>query len=66
MSKETAMGDHSKPDSVGRVRAALTFLKGHRRAVMAFVAGGVAAVSAVKPNFPGAAVLSVVHALLGA
>lgn len=60
------MGDHSKADSVGKVRAVLAFAKSHRRTVLAFAVGAVGAISAVKPDFPGAAALAALHALLGA
>lgn len=60
------MGEHSKPDSVGRVRAVLAFAKRYPKIVSAVVVGVVGVISAVRPNFPGAAVLAAVHALLGA
>jgi hypothetical protein len=57
------MGEHSKgPAGIGVV---LDFVRKHRKAIVGFVAGAVAAVTAIKPDFPGAAVMGAVHVLLG-
>ncbi len=56
------MGDHSKP---GRLGGVLSWAKAHPKIVSAVVVGVVGVVSAVKPEFPGAAVVSAVHAVLG-
>lgn len=59
------MGEHSKSDSVGKVRALVAWALTHKRVVLSFVVGAVSAVTAVKPDFPGAAVLKVAHVVLG-
>jgi hypothetical protein len=59
------MGEHSKPESVGYVRTVLAWIMTHKAKILAFAAGVIAAVSAVKPDFPAAAVMGAIHALLG-
>ncbi|MGY1440173.1 hypothetical protein [Streptomyces reniochalinae] len=59
------MGEHSKPDGMGYVRTALVWVAGHKKTILAFAAGVIAAVSAVKPDFPASAVMGALHALLG-
>ncbi|CAD80118.1 gp51 [Streptomyces phage phiBT1] len=59
------MGDHSKPKGAF-LGAALKWAKAHPKVVSAVVVGVVGVITAVKPEFPGAAVLSVVHGVLGA
>jgi hypothetical protein len=57
------MGEHSKgPAGIGVV---LDFIRRNRKAIVGFCAGAVAAVTAVKPDFPGSAVMSVVHIVVG-
>ncbi|MFF7361071.1 hypothetical protein [Streptomyces sp. NPDC008125] len=58
------VGEHSKP-ARAKVRAALAWVLGHKRVMLSFVVGAVSAVSAVKPDFPGAVVVSVARAVLG-
>lgn len=58
------MGEHGKAGRFelgGLVRWAKT----HPKIVSAVVVGVVGVVSAVKPEFPGAAVVAAVHAVLG-
>jgi len=59
------MGDHSKTKRAF-LGAVLGWAKAHPKAVSAVLVGVVGIVSAVKPEFPGAAVLGIVHAVLGA
>ncbi|MFE6159820.1 hypothetical protein ACFQ7F_13015 [Streptomyces sp. NPDC056486] len=59
------MGEHSKADGGTYLGTALAWIKTHRVTIIAFAAGVVAAVSAIKPDFPGSAVMSALHALLG-
>jgi hypothetical protein len=59
------MGEHSKPGAVSAVSAVYAWVKKHKGKVIAFAAGVVAAVTAVKPDFPGAAVMTALHAVLG-
>lgn len=59
------MGEHSKPVSVSKVRAAFAWALTHKRVVLSFVVGAVSAITAVKPDFPGRVVLDVAHVVLG-
>ncbi|MEU8792176.1 hypothetical protein [Streptomyces sp. NPDC048643] len=59
------MGDHSKTERF-KLGIVLSWAKAHPKVVSAVVVGVVGVVSAVKPDFPGAAVLATVHAVLGA
>ncbi|CAA07121.1 gp51 [Lomovskayavirus C31] len=59
------MGDHSKPGG-NYARAALSWAKAHPKVVTSVVVALVGVATAVKPDFPGNAVLSLVHAILGA
>lgn len=54
------MGDHSKPN--GKI---LGWAKAHPKIISAVVVGIVGVITAVKPDFPGAAIVSAVHAVLG-
>lgn len=58
------MGEHSRP-ARAKVRAVVAWVLGHKRVVLSFVVGAVSAVSAVKPDFPGAVVVAVARAVLG-
>jgi hypothetical protein len=60
------MGEHSKPGAVSAVGAVFAWVVKHKVKILASAAGVVAAVTAVKPDFPGAAVMSALHVLLGA
>lgn len=57
------MGEHSKP---ARVAAALKWAKAHPKLISAVVVGVVGVISAVKPDFPGAAVIAAVRVIVGA
>ncbi|QAY26945.1 hypothetical protein SEA_SHAWTY_20 [Streptomyces phage Shawty] len=59
------MGDHSKPGG-SVLGAVLGWAKAHPKVVSSVVVAVVGVVSAVKPEFPATAVLSVVHAVIGA
>ncbi|MFE9026220.1 hypothetical protein ACFYOA_08150 [Streptomyces iakyrus] len=59
------MGEHSKPETGSYLDATVAWVRRNRKTIVAFTAGVVAAVSAVKPDFPGAAVMTALHALLG-
>lgn len=58
------MGDHSKPGG-NVLGAAIKWAKAHPKIVSSVIVGVVGVVTAVKPDFPGAAVISVVHGVLG-
>ncbi|WP_030240760.1 MULTISPECIES: hypothetical protein [unclassified Streptomyces] len=59
------MGDHSKPKRFD-LGAVVSWAKAHPKIVSAFVVGVVGVITAVKPEFPGAAIVSFVNAVLGA
>ncbi|MGW0530669.1 hypothetical protein [Streptomyces sp. NPDC003032] len=59
------MGEHSKAGGVSAVSAVFAWVGKHKAKIIAFAAGVVAAVTAIKPDFPGAAVMTALHALLG-
>jgi hypothetical protein len=59
------MGEHSKAGAVSAVSAVFAWVGKHKAKILAFAVGAVAAVTAVKPDFPGAAVLGALHVLLG-
>lgn len=59
------MGDHSKPGG-NYLGAVLGWAKAHPKVITSVVVGVVGVVTAVKPDFPGAAVIGVVRAVLGA
>ncbi|MEU6684429.1 hypothetical protein [Streptomyces sp. NPDC046832] len=58
------MGEHSKPGG-SYLGAVLGWAKRHPKVVSAFVVGVVGVVSAVRPDFPAAAVLGFAHTVLG-
>ncbi|MER5894760.1 hypothetical protein [Streptomyces sp. NPDC001876] len=58
------MGEHSKPERFNP-GALVSWAKAHPKIVSAVVVGVVGVVSAVKPDFPGAAVIAAVHAFVG-
>ncbi|QBZ73390.1 hypothetical protein SEA_HEATHER_20 [Streptomyces phage Heather] len=60
------MGEHSKAGGASAVSAVFSWVVKHKGKILAFSAGVVAAVTAVKPDFPGAAVMGALHVLLGA
>ncbi|QAX94015.1 hypothetical protein SEA_EURATIS_20 [Streptomyces phage Euratis] len=59
------MGEHSKPDRFGKLRAVVAWALSHKRVILSFVVGAVSAITAVKPDFPGRVVVDVAHAILG-
>lgn len=56
------MGEHSKPS---RSRTLIEWVAGHKRTILGFIGGVVAAITAVRPDFPGRIVMDVANALLG-
>ena len=58
------MGDHSKPGGK-TLGAVLGWAKAHPKIISAVVVGVVGVITAMKPDFPGAAVISVVHSVIG-
>ncbi|WP_327253176.1 hypothetical protein [Streptomyces sp. NBC_01244] len=58
------MGEHSKTD-VSALGTVLVWLKANKKAVAAVAVAVVGVITAVKPDFPGAVVLSALHAVLG-
>ncbi|MFJ8955619.1 hypothetical protein ACIRO1_36565 [Streptomyces sp. NPDC102381] len=60
------MGDHSKPQRFVKLRALVAWALTHKKVILSFVVGAVSAITAVKPDFPGRAVLDVAHVILGA
>jgi drug/metabolite transporter (DMT)-like permease len=58
------MGEHSKAD-VTALGAVLGWLKANKKKVAAVAVAVVGVVTAVKPDFPGAVVLSALRAVLG-
>jgi hypothetical protein len=58
------MGEHSKPGG-SYLGAVLGWAKAHPKIVSAVVVGVVGVISAVRPDFPGAAVVGLVHSFLG-
>jgi len=58
------MGEHRKPERF-KLGALVSWAKAHPKIVSAVVVGVVGVVSAVKPEFPGAAVIAAVHAVIG-
>ncbi|MFE9767049.1 hypothetical protein ACFYPC_21430 [Streptomyces sp. NPDC005808] len=59
------MGEHSKAGGMSAVGAVFAWVGKHKAKILAFAAGVVAAVSAIKPDFPGSAVMAALHAVLG-
>ncbi|MDO0926792.1 hypothetical protein QQY24_15705 [Streptomyces sp. TG1A-8] len=59
------MGEHSKAGAVSAVGAVFAWIGKHKAKILAFAAGVVAAVTTAKPDFPGAAVMTALHAVLG-
>jgi len=59
------MGDHSKPKAA-LLRRALAWAKAHPKVVSSVVVGVVGVITAVRPDFPGAAVIAMVRAVVGA
>ncbi|MFH9802806.1 hypothetical protein ACH4M0_11270 [Streptomyces albidoflavus] len=58
------MGDHSKPRRF-ELGAALRWAKAHPKVITSSVVGAVGVITAFHPEFPAAAVVSAVHAILG-
>ncbi|AFU62215.1 hypothetical protein TG1_20 [Streptomyces phage TG1] len=58
------MGEHSKSKRAF-LGAAVGWAKRNPRVVSAVVVGVVGVITAVKPEFPGAAIITTVHAVLG-
>lgn len=59
------MGKHSRP-KLERVRAVLRWARAHKAVVLSACTAAVALAATVWPEFPGAAVIGAVGAILGA
>ncbi|MEU9231209.1 hypothetical protein [Streptomyces subrutilus] len=59
------MGEHSKPDNLTALGSVLGWLRENKKVVVAVAVAVVGVVTAVKPDFPGAVVLTALHAVLG-